>query len=175
MERFVSRFPSERSCRAHWVKTRWPDGWQCPACGSAAGYTWRRGGVECADRACGCQTSCTAGTHLAWSHLALRTWYGAAWWYAAHVEAAHPASSRSLSRLLSMRHATAVRVLRKRRDAAGPPHADGGSWSYASPGRNAPPEAKERLRREYAFRKRFERDVGSAFDYLVRELCSSET
>jgi transposase-like protein len=81
---FEARFPDDAACAAHLFARRWPEGFVCPACGSAKGwelhgkrFTW-----ECAG--CGRQTSVTAGTVMHRSHLPLRTWF-----MAAHIVTSH--------------------------------------------------------------------------------------
>ena len=58
---FVEMFPGEEACLRYVEALRWPDGFVCPACGSA-GEPWRasRGRLVC--RVCRHQASVTAGT-----------------------------------------------------------------------------------------------------------------
>ena len=72
------RFSTEDGCVRCIVETRWPDGFRCAWCGSdnARLLTTRRV-WQCRD--CRRQTSLTAGTILAHTHLALPTWFAAAY------------------------------------------------------------------------------------------------
>jgi transposase-like protein len=74
---FETRFTTEAACRQYLADLRWPDGFQCPGCrGSSAwsiGQLW-----EC--RACGRQTSVTAGTIFQDTRTPLTTWFRAMWW-----------------------------------------------------------------------------------------------
>ena len=76
---FEDRFRTEQACRTYLGQLRWPNGFQCRACG--AGQSWpmrRRGVVVC--RACRVHVSLTAGTIFQDSHLSLRVWFRAIWW-----------------------------------------------------------------------------------------------
>jgi len=75
---FQHRFPDDEACRAYLFASRWPDGFSCPACGGGElGVEQRRHLWQC--RGCGRQTSVTAGTLFADTHLALRVWFEAVW------------------------------------------------------------------------------------------------
>lgn len=81
---FQCRFPDEAACVEYLAAARWPDGFQCPACGGAKAwrlstkpFTW-----ECAG--CGRQTSVTAGTVMHGSKLDLLAWFWAAYLMATH-------------------------------------------------------------------------------------------
>jgi transposase-like protein len=73
---FESRFGTEQACAEFLAKLRWPNGFLCPRCASAAHWSLsRRGLIECAD--CGHQTSLTAGTVFHGSRKPLRLWFRA--------------------------------------------------------------------------------------------------
>lgn len=81
---FQGRFADEAACVRYLFAARWPEGFVCPACGSAKAWelqtkawTW-----ECAG--CGKQTSVTAGTIMHHSKLPLTTWFWAAYLMATH-------------------------------------------------------------------------------------------
>src|SRR5215213_1391778 len=73
---FEERYGTEDKCRAVVMASRWPNGFACPACGGRAysEVTTRRL-FQC--NACRHQTSLTAGTIFASTHLPLRLWFRA--------------------------------------------------------------------------------------------------
>ena len=112
---FQERFATEEACREYLFASRWPDGFVCPACGSArAGEMHRRRLLwQCKD--CGQQTSATAGTVMHGTRTPLRTWFWAAYLVATH----HPGiSAKQLQRQLGLsRYETAWLILQKLRRA----------------------------------------------------------
>jgi transposase-like protein len=112
---FQERFATEEACREYLFASRWPEGFVCPACGSArAGEMHRRRLLwQCKD--CGQQTSATAGTVMHATHTPLRTWFWAAYLVATH----HPGiSAKQLQRQLGLsRYETAWLLLQKLRRA----------------------------------------------------------
>ena len=81
---FQQRFATEVACGEYLAAARWPDGFICPACGTAKAWqlhtkpwTW-----ECAG--CARQTSVTAGTIMHHSKLPLTVWFWAAYLMATH-------------------------------------------------------------------------------------------
>jgi predicted RNA-binding Zn-ribbon protein involved in translation (DUF1610 family) len=81
---FQRRFADEPACVEYLAAARWPEGFECPACGGAKAwrlstkpFTW-----ECAG--CGKQTSVTAGTVMHGSKLELTVWFWAAYLMATH-------------------------------------------------------------------------------------------
>lgn len=81
---FQRRFADETACVEYLAAARWPEGFECPACGGARAwrlstkpFTW-----ECAG--CGKQTSVTAGTVMHGSKLELTVWFWAAYLMATH-------------------------------------------------------------------------------------------
>jgi transposase-like protein len=73
---FEASSGTEEKCRAAVIASRWPNGFECPACG---GRSYReiksRGLFQCS--ACRRQTSPIAGTIFASTHLPLRLWFRA--------------------------------------------------------------------------------------------------
>jgi hypothetical protein len=112
---FQERFATEEACREYLFGSRWPEGFVCPACGSArAGELHRRRLLwQCKD--CGQQTSATAGTVMHATRTPLRTWFWAAYLVATH----HPGiSAKQLQRQLALsRYETAWLILQKLRRA----------------------------------------------------------
>lgn len=76
---FEDRFRTEQACRAYLVQLRWPEGFQCRACGCRQRWQRNRRDVLVC---CTCRThhSVTAGTIFQDSHLPLRVWFRAMWW-----------------------------------------------------------------------------------------------
>lgn len=90
---FQAWFPTEAACENYLVRSRWPDGFVCPFCGSKHHYEirairksrstksvivvrYRKRLWQCRD--CGKQTSATSGTVLDHTRLALLVWFQAA-------------------------------------------------------------------------------------------------
>ena len=67
-------FPDEQACWAYLRAVRWPEGFECPACGHReSSWLARRRLEQC--RACRRQTSVTSGTVLHGTRVALRIWF----------------------------------------------------------------------------------------------------
>ena len=82
--RFEQRFSTEKSCREYLMKVRWPNGFRCP--GRSGQASWRVAQTRFECRACGRQTSVTAGTIFHRSHKLLRLWFCAMWCVASQKE-----------------------------------------------------------------------------------------
>lgn len=79
LEEFEQRFNSEASCVEYLSQLRWPEGFQCPGCGSMRPWrTGRIGLVECGS--CHLQTTVTSGTVFEGTRKPLRMWFRAMWW-----------------------------------------------------------------------------------------------
>ena len=75
-------FPDEDACVAYLAACRWPDGFRCPRCGEHEAFDLpRRRLWQC--KACGHQTSVTAGTVMHRTRTPLLTWFWAAFWMTA--------------------------------------------------------------------------------------------
>jgi transposase-like protein len=74
---FHERFADEQACRDYLARLRWPEGFRCPACQAPDYWLTDRALRHC--RSCGRQTSVTAGTLFADTHLPLRLWFEAMW------------------------------------------------------------------------------------------------
>ena len=72
----LKAFSTEAVCRSRFAEIRWPNGITCPACGGGVWQLKSRPIYECSS--CGRQPSITAGTALAGTRIALRTWFRAA-------------------------------------------------------------------------------------------------
>jgi transposase-like protein len=112
---FQDRFATEEDCREYLFASRWPDGFTCPACGSARAGAMHRRRLLWQCKECGQQTSATAGTVMHGTHTPLRTWFWAAYLVATH----HPGiSAKQLQRQLGLsRYETAWLILQKLRRA----------------------------------------------------------
>jgi hypothetical protein len=74
---FEEWFADDHACRRFLARVRWPEGFECPACGGRGGWETARGLWMCP--ACARQTSVTAGTLFHRSRTPLRTWFAAMW------------------------------------------------------------------------------------------------
>lgn len=72
----LKQFPDEQSCIDHLVKTRWPDGLECPTCQSRKIYTSKKR-FHCG----GCKRKFSVRTGMIYegSPLPLRKWFAATW------------------------------------------------------------------------------------------------
>src|SRR3954452_22885800 len=106
---FEERYGTEDECRAVVMAARWPNGFECPACGGRAysEVTTRRL-FQCS--ACRRQTSLTAGTIFASTHLPLRLWFRAMY----HLtQSKQGISSVELGRRLGVKQFTAWKIKHK--------------------------------------------------------------
>jgi transposase-like protein len=74
---FEERFPDEAACREYLVELRWGGRPRCGRCSCDRTWELENGRFEC--RACGHQTSVTAGTLLHGTRKPLRMWFRAMW------------------------------------------------------------------------------------------------
>ena len=110
---FRDWFADDAGCRDYLAKLRWPEGFHCPICRGPDHWVTARGLRHC--RGCGRQTSVTAGTLFADTHLPLRLWFEALW----HVTSQKSgASALGLQRVLGLgSYRTAWNLLHKLRRA----------------------------------------------------------
>ena len=81
---FQERFATEAACLEYLAASRWPDGFECPGCGSRRAWVLdRRHLWGCGD--CHLQTSVTAGTVMHGTRIPLRLWFWAAYLVATHT------------------------------------------------------------------------------------------
>jgi ribosomal protein L37AE/L43A/transposase-like protein len=111
---FQRRFADEDACRTYLFDSRWPDGFVCRACGAdAIGALQARNVWQC--KACGKQTSVTAGTVMHATRTPLTLWFWAAYLVATHTPGM---SAVQLQRQLGIkRYETAWLILHKLRRA----------------------------------------------------------
>jgi transposase-like protein len=110
---FVEMFPNDAACAAYLEGLRWPTGFICPTCETAA-VAWRqtRGRLVCPS--CRHQGTVTAGTILDRTRTPLTTWFEAAW----HVTTAkNGLSAKTLERTLGIRYRAAWTMLQRFRVA----------------------------------------------------------
>ena len=107
-------FPDEQACLEYLAACRWPDGFRCPRCGHGAAFALpRRRLWQC--KACGYQTSVTAGTVMHRTRTPLLTWFGAAFWMTTRKPGL---SALQLQRMLGLaRYETSWLILHKLRRA----------------------------------------------------------
>jgi transposase-like protein len=74
---FQRFFGDEEACLRYLERIRWPEGFRCPGCGG--GEAWHSGRRLWLCRACGRQSSVTAGTLLAGTRTPLGSWFAAIW------------------------------------------------------------------------------------------------
>ena len=72
---FAKRFATEAACRDYLIQLRWPEGFRCSHCGGRENWRLKNARFEC--RACGRQTSATAGTVFEGTRKPLRLWFRA--------------------------------------------------------------------------------------------------
>jgi transposase-like protein len=97
-DQFLSFFPDEAACLRYLERLSWPHGFLCPACGQA-GAPWRGSRQRLVCRACGHQTTVTAGTLFQGTRTPLRQWFAAAWLV---TTAEQGVSARQLARALDL-------------------------------------------------------------------------
>ena len=114
LREFQARFADEAACRMYLAASRWPDGFRCPRCGLGHALElpgrllWR-----C--RACGHDTSVTAGTVLHRTRTPLTQWFWAAYLVTTHTPGL---SALQLQRQLGIRrYESAWTMLQKLRRA----------------------------------------------------------
>lgn len=76
---FLDWFATEEACLAYLERLRWPTGFVCPHCGTAA-HPGRASRSRLICRACRHQSSVTAGTIFDKTRTPLRVWLGAVWY-----------------------------------------------------------------------------------------------
>ncbi|XHR29161.1 MAG: IS1595 family transposase [Chthoniobacteraceae bacterium] len=107
------RFSSEEACLEYLAQRRWPNGFSCSGCGCREAWRAVRGLWVC--RNCLRQTTVTAGTIFADSHLSLRLWFRAIWQVVTQKDGA---SAMGLQRVLGLgSYRTAWSLLHKLRRA----------------------------------------------------------
>ena len=106
---FEQQYGTEEQCRAVVIASRWPNGFECPVCGSRQhSLVASRDLYQCTK--CRRQTSPIAGTIFASTHLSLRVWFRAIY----HLtQTKQGISSLELGRRLGVTQTTAWKIKHK--------------------------------------------------------------
>jgi len=114
LAQFQAQFRDEAACRRYLAACRWPEGYQCRRCQHRVAFELpRRGLWQC--KACGHQSSVTAGTVLHGTRTPLTQWFWAAYLVTTHTPGL---SALQLQRQLGIdRYETAWAILHKLRRA----------------------------------------------------------
>lgn len=111
----VDRFgASDEKCRDYLEALRWPNGVECPRCGSGVSRIHERNQFDC--NSCRYQFSVTAGTLFHDSHLPLWKWFLAIYLVA---ESKKGISAKQMQRMLKVSYKTAWYLQHRIRDAMG--------------------------------------------------------
>lgn len=127
---FQKYFVDEKACALYLEKVRWPQGFECMACGlfgEPLRLRSRPRVLEC--RSCGHQVSLTAGTVMHRSKQPLTVWFWAA--YLVTTQTSGMSAQQFQKQLGLGRYETAFQMLHKLRAAMVRPERDGigGEWS----------------------------------------------
>ena len=113
LKEFQTRFRDDDACRQYLAACRWPTGFRCARCAEAEAFELpQRRLWQC--KACGRQTSLTAGTVLHRTRLPLTVWFWAAYLVTTHTPGL---SAVQLQRQLRISYETAWALLHKLRRA----------------------------------------------------------
>lgn len=96
---FQEWFATDDACLKFLTRLRWPDGFVCPKC-DVSGQAWKTASGLWMCRACGRQTSVTAGTIFDRTRSPLRMWFHAAWYITSQKTGV---SAQGLQRVLGLR------------------------------------------------------------------------
>jgi len=113
LKEFQVRFRDDDACRKYLAACRWPEGFRCGRCGQGAAFELpQRRLWQC--KACGRQTSLTAGSVLHRTRLPLTVWFWATYLVTTHTPGL---SAVQLQRQLGLSYETAWALLHKLRRA----------------------------------------------------------
>jgi transposase-like protein len=111
LKEFQARFREDDACRKYLAACRWPEGFCCARCGQGAAFELpHRRLWQC--KACGRQTSLTAGSVLHRTRLPLTVWFWATYLVTTHTPGL---SAVQLQRHLGLSYETAWALLHKLR------------------------------------------------------------
>ena len=79
--KFDGMFKTEQDCIDYLISIRWPQGFECPTCGSVRTWEKSKKRFECID--CHTETTVTSGTIFHKSTKPLKVWFYAIWWIVA--------------------------------------------------------------------------------------------
>ena len=94
---FEKMFKTEQDCIDYIRLIRWPNGFECPVCGSIRYWKKKKGRFECSD--CHTETTVTNGTIFHKSTKPLMIWYRAIWWMVAQKNGV---SAKGLQKILGL-------------------------------------------------------------------------
>ena len=94
---FEKMFKSEQDCIDYLMSIRWPNGFECPICGSIRHWKKNKGRFECSD--CHTETTVTNGTIFHKSTKPLLIWFQAIWWIVAQKNGV---SAKELQKILGL-------------------------------------------------------------------------
>lgn len=97
LEELEETFSTEESCENYLIELRWPEGFQCPACGHSGAWRLGNGLFKCTN--CGRKTSVTSGTLFEGTRKPLAAWFRAIWWVTSQKNGA---SALGLQRILGL-------------------------------------------------------------------------
>lgn len=94
---FEKMFKKEQDCIDYLTLIRWPNGFECPNCGSIRYWKKSKGRFECID--CHKETTITNGTIFHKSTKSLLIWFHAIWWIVAQKNGV---SAKGLQKILGL-------------------------------------------------------------------------
>jgi len=94
---FEEMFKTEQNCIEYISSIRWPQGFECPVCGSIRYWKKNKGRFECRD--CHTETTVTNGTIFHKSTKPLMIWFRAIWWMVAQKNGV---SAKGLQKILGL-------------------------------------------------------------------------
>ena len=169
---FEDRFATQEACREYLCAIRWPEGFQCPRCGSRRAWRMSRGVYWC--QSCDYQVSVTAGTIFQDTHKSLRLWFRAMWYV---TDQKHGVSALGLQKSLGFgSYRTAWTWLHKLRTAMVRPGRDRllKRWLLGTHQGAIQPSHLDYYLDEFTFRfnRRTSRSRGKLFYRLVQQSVS---
>jgi transposase-like protein len=94
---FEEMFKTEQNCIDYLASLRWPDGFECPQCGSIRFWKKNKGRYECRD--CHKETTVTNNTMFHKTTKPLSIWFRAIWWIVAQKNGV---SAKGLQKILGL-------------------------------------------------------------------------
>ena len=94
---FEEMFKTEQECIDYLASLRWPNGFECPQCGSIRFWKKNKGRYECCD--CHKETKVTTNTTFHKTTKPLMVWFHAIWWMVAQKNGV---SAKGLQKILGL-------------------------------------------------------------------------
>lgn len=94
---FEEMFKTEQDCIDYLASLRWPNGFECPQCGSIRFWKKNKGRYECCD--CHKETKVTTNTMFHKTTKPLLVWFHAIWWMVAQKNGV---SAKGLQKILGL-------------------------------------------------------------------------